>query len=120
MCVFSVCPLECLMLLQSNSVQLLAVQVSCQTKPFVIYPTYTSLPCVGVTDYSPTTTSVTFTSVTGTMLCGTFTLTEDLILEGAETFVVTITDSGGAIVGSLSSATVTINDNDGQYTLSYN
>ena len=51
------------------------------------------------------------------MLCGTFTLTEDLILEGAETFNVTITDSSGAIVGSPSSATVTINDNDGQYTM---
>ena len=50
------------------------------------------------------------------MLCGTFTLTEDLILENAETFNVAITDSSGAIVGSPSSATVTINDNNGQYT----
>ena len=70
--------------------------------------------CLVVSDYSPTTSSVTFTSLSGNMLCASFSLSDDTILEDAETFTVAITDSGGAVLGSPSSATVTIHDNDGQ------
>ena len=73
-----------------------------------------SLPCLDVGDYSPTTVqSVTFTSVSGNMLCITFTLIDDTSKEGPQTFTVTITNTGGATLGSPSTATVTINDNDG-------
>ena len=60
------------------------------------------------------TSSVTFSSMTGTVLCATFTLNEDKIKEDDEAFIVAIsTDTGGAIVGSPSSVTITINDRDG-------
>ena len=58
---------------------------------------------------------VMFSSVTGTMVCEPFILREDTILEDVETFTVAIIDPGGAVLGSPSSATVTINDNDGQW-----
>ena len=61
------------------------------------------------------TSSVTFTSLSGNMLCASFSLSDDTILEDAETFTVAITNSSGAVLGSPSSATVTINDDiDGQ------
>ena len=77
-----------------------------------MFPVY-----IGDLDYSPLTTTVTLNSATGAMVCATVTLSDDTILEGAETFTVAITDSGGAVLGSPSNATVTINDNDGQYRL---
>ena len=62
------------------------------------------------------TSSVTFTSLSGNMLCASFSLSDDTILEDAETFTVAITNSSGAVLGSPSSATVTINDDiDGQF-----
>ena len=70
--------------------------------------------CLVVSDYSPTTSSVTFTSLSDNVLCASFSSSDDTILEDAETFTVAITDSGGAVLGSPSSATVTIHDNDGQ------
>ena len=70
-----------------------------------------SLPSLGVTDYSPAITAVTFSFVTGVVLCGTFALSEDTILEDAETFTVTIF----VIDEFPTSTTVTISDNDGQY-----
>ena len=61
------------------------------------------------------TSSVTFNSLSGNMLCTSFSLSDDTILEDAETFTVAITNSSGAVLGSPSSATVTINDDiDGQ------
>ena len=46
-------------------------------------------------------------------MCFMFNLMEDQILEGDETFTVSISDFGGAGQGAITSATVTINDNDG-------
>ena len=68
-----------------------------------------------VSDYSPMTSSVNFTSLSGNMLCASFSLSDDTILEDVETFTVAIIDPGGAVLGSPSSATVTIHDNDGWY-----
>ena len=66
------------------------------------------------TDYMlPSEISVVFTG--STVACLTFELTEDAILEGSEVFTVEITDFGGALMGSITSATVTIEDNDGEY-----
>ena len=68
-----------------------------------------------VSDYSPMTSSVNFTSLSDNVLCASFSLSDDTILEDVETFTVAITDPGGAVLGSPSSATVTIHDNDGWY-----
>ena len=51
--------------------------------------------------------------MSGNIQCITYTLTDDTILEGTETFTVAITNTGAAL-GSPSNATVTINDNNGQ------
>ena len=42
-------------------------------------------------------------------------MTEDFILEGNETLTVGIVDYGGALMGPITSATITIEDNDGEY-----
>ena len=79
-----------------------------------------SLLCLGAGDFTPmAVSSVTFNAVSGTMQCVTYTLTDDSILEGTETFTVAITHTGGAALGSPSSAIVTIHDDDGQYIISY-
>ena len=44
-------------------------------------------------------------------------MTEDFILEGNETLTVSIVDYGGALMGPITSATITIEDNDGEKTL---
>ena len=46
------------------------------------------------------------------MLC-VITVVDDTIQEPPKTFTVAITNTGGAALGSPSTATVTINDNDG-------
>ena len=63
-------------------------------------------------DYSLSVSSVVFTGAT--MECLTFELTPDDILEGSEQFTVGISDFGGALMGSITSATVTIEDDDGE------
>ena len=67
------------------------------------------------TDYTLSVPSVIFTSATTE--CLTFELTEDFILEGNETLTVSIVDYGGALMGPITSATITIEDNDGEKTL---
>ena len=77
-------------------------------------PLWIQLFCTDPTDYMlPSEISVVFTG--STVACLTFELTEDAILEGSEMFTVEITDFGGALMGSITSATVTIEDNDGEY-----
>ena len=49
----------------------------------------------------------------GTPMCIDINLVQDQILEGDETFTVSITNFGGAGQGAITSATVTINDDDG-------
>ena len=89
-----------------------------QLSDYIILQYIISLPCLGFSDYSPSTiSSVTFTSVSGNMLCVIFTLVDDTIQEPPKTFTVAITNTGGATLGSPSSAVVTIHDNDGQYTI---
>ena len=58
---------------------------------------------------------VTFDSndMSGDMLCFEFDLIDDQILEDDEMFNVAITDAGGANLGAITMATVTIDDNDG-------
>ena len=73
------------------------------------------MPCLGVIDYSPITSSVTFISLpvlSGTTRCASFLLRDDATVEDVETFTVAITDPGGAVLEFPSSATVTINDNE--------
>ena len=70
--------------------------------------------CVEVTDYTLVSLlPVTFTSTT--TLCLTFDFNDDDILETDESFSVDITDFGGAAAGTPTGATVTIEDNDGEY-----
>ena len=57
--------------------------------------------------------ALTFTSASSA--CLTFELSDDDILEGEESFGVSISEFGGAAAGSTTSATVTIDDTDGQY-----
>ena len=47
------------------------------------------------------------------MECFEFELTEDMILEGDESFTVYIADAEEAGLGAITAATVTIEDNDG-------
>lgn len=70
---------------------------------------------VGGADFSLNTSIVTFgpDDMGGDAKCFDFDLIQDLILEGDEAFTVAITDFRGAGQGATTSATVTINDNDG-------
>ena len=76
-----------------------------------------SLP-IATADYSPSAFSVTFNTLplsgAESSLCVTIMLIDDASKEGNEQFTVSISDGGGALVISPSSATVTINGNDGK------
>ena len=66
-------------------------------------------------DFSLTTSTVMFVSgdTGATVRCIDINLVQDQILEGDETFTVSISNFGGAGTGAITSATVTINDDDG-------
>ena len=71
--------------------------------------------CLVGADFTLTTSTVMFTSgnTGGDTLCFAISLSEDLILENDELFTVSISDFGGAGQGAITSAPVTIDDNDG-------
>ena len=51
--------------------------------------------------------------MSGAIKCFELNLIEDQIMEDDEVFNVEITNAGGAILGAITMATVTIDDNDG-------
>ena len=99
----------------SHLVLHLAVQVRYFDLKEITITIYLLLYTVVAADFSLTTSMVTFDSndMGGDMLCFEFNLIDDQILEDDEMFNMAIADAGGANLGTITMATVTIDDNDG-------